>query len=68
MAIPSGHIPNALPFSQLHSADYVLQYLVESMSNVKVAICVGWSIVQYKWTVGGPFTALPGVELVGASL
>lgn len=38
------------------------------MADVKVTVCVWWSIVQDERLAGWSFTLLPGVEVVGASL
>jgi hypothetical protein len=67
MAVPTRHVPHSLPATQLHATDDILQNLVERMSDMEVAVRIGWTIVQDEWLVGGPFAALPGVKIIGAS-
>jgi hypothetical protein len=67
MAVPAWHVPHPLAASQLYATDDILQDLVERMSDMEVAIRIWWTIVQDEWLVGGPFAALPGIKIIGAS-
>lgn len=48
-------------------ADDVFQDFVECMANVKTAIGIRRSVMEYKWQGSLPSLGLPGVKVIGTS-
>lgn len=68
MAIPSRDIVDSLSLRELETTENILQYLIQGMTDVQIAIGIGRAIMEGEGGLTDAIFGMLCVEVVGAPL